>query len=81
MIHAAITSLNSSEKGHKIPMTSIGAIIRLSRFVDSCYSSCTLSLPMHRNYRVFWHGKISMKIINIECMESIKFICSFSFLI
>ena len=36
---------------------------------------------MHRNYRVFWHGKISMKIINIECMESIKFICSFSFLI
>lgn len=39
-------------------MTSFGAIIRLSRFVDSCYSSCTLSLPMHRNYRVFWHYKI-----------------------
>ena len=38
MIHAAITSLNSSEKGHKIPMTSFGQL-------SGCQGSLTVAIP------------------------------------
>ena len=44
MIHAAITSLNSSEKGHKIPMTSFGQL-------SGCQGSLTVAIPaVHSAY-------------------------------
>ena len=33
-------------KGYKIPVTEFRAVVKLSRFVIRCYSSCTHSLPI-----------------------------------
>ncbi len=38
-------SINLS-KGYKIPVAKFRAVVKLSRFVNSCYSNCTFSLPI-----------------------------------
>lgn len=53
MIHAAITSLNSSEKGHKIPMDSeTGIIIEVKYAHDgNLESACQEAIAQIRNTR------------------------------